>query len=199
MKRLLIPLILLFLGLGGGVGAGLLLTPAHEESDTEEQAAAELANPCGEVVPASEAEEHATGSETDAEHGTEEAAEDGHAEETQEVMSEDGHPLHDYVKLNNQFIVPLLTDGQVDALVQLSLSVEVPAGQQETILMMEPKLRDSFLQVLFDHANTGGFDGLFTASSAMRELRNALLEAAQDAAGGVVTDILILDLVRQSK
>ncbi|MBP1805073.1 flagellar basal body-associated FliL family protein [Rubellimicrobium aerolatum] len=190
MKRLLIPLVLLLLGLGGGVGAGLMLAPAPVEEPT-----AELANPCG-VPPGGEAvvpgeEEHAI---AEGEHAEGEPAEDGEA-----ATGEDGLPTHDYVKLNNQFVVPLLNEGRVEALVLMSLSLEVPPGKQETTLALEPKLRDAFLQVLFDHANTGGFDGLYTASSAMRGLRSALVRGAQDAVGELVTDVLILDLVRQDK
>ena len=44
---------------------------------------------------------------------------------------------------------------------------------------MEPKLRDVFLQVLFDHANMGGFRGAFTRSDVLEPLRTALREAAQ--------------------
>ncbi len=190
MKRLLVPLILLFVGLGGGVGAGLMLMPPAGD-----EAAAELANPCGDVPPPSE-HEHAAAPEGGDEHHAAEASEDGHGS-PEEHVAEDGTPVHDYVKLNNQFIVPIMTEGQVASLIQLSLSVEVPSGQQETVILMEPKLRDSFLRVLFDHANTGGFDGLFTASSAMRGLRASLLDAAQEALGKMVTDVLILDLVRQ--
>ncbi|MFC6582172.1 flagellar basal body-associated protein FliL [Sulfitobacter aestuariivivens] len=62
----------------------------------------------------------------------------------------------EYVKLSNQFVVPIVKGGNVASLVVLALSMEVPAGLKETIYRHEPKLRDSFLQVLFDHANVGG-------------------------------------------
>lgn len=169
MKKLLIPLVLLFLGLGGGVGAGLLLKPPP----TQEA----MASPCGDL-PASQG-------------GAKAEAGGGHAEEA--PAAEAGTSAHDYVRLNNQFVVPLLSGGQVASLAMLSLSVEVPAGQQEAVHMMEPKLRDIFLQVLFDHANTGGFDGLFTSQSAMRELRGSLLAAAQEEMGPLVTDIVRQD------
>ena len=68
----------------------------------------------------------------------------------------------EYVKLNNQFVVPVVEDGRVAAMVVLSLSLEVEAGNTEAVYQREPKLRDAFLQVLFDHANVGGFCGSFT-------------------------------------
>ena len=40
---------------------------------------------------------------------------------------------------------------------------------------VKPRLRDSFLKVMFRHANSGGFDGSFTAGRKMEDLKSALL------------------------
>ncbi|MDJ0627398.1 MAG: flagellar basal body-associated FliL family protein [Rhodobacter sp.] len=104
---------------------------------------------------------------------------------------------HDYVKLNNQFVVPIVDKGRVGSLVVMALSLEVSAGQTELVYEREPKLRDAFLQVMFDHANAGGFSGVFTGSSRMSVLRNALREVAQKTLGPAVSDVLIIDFVRQ--
>lgn len=103
----------------------------------------------------------------------------------------------EYVKLNNQFVVPDLEDGRVAAMVVLSLSLEATIGTREAIYAREPKLRDAFLQVLFDHANTGGFRGAFTDSATMTNLRNALTEVAQKTIGKDINDVLVIDIVRQ--
>ena len=73
-------------------------------------------------------------------------------------------PDKEYVKLNNQFVVPVLSQDRVASIVLLSLSLEVSAGERERIFAVEPKLRDAFLQTMFDHANMGGFEGAFTNS-----------------------------------
>lgn len=104
---------------------------------------------------------------------------------------------HDYVKLNNQFVIPVVDGGRVGALVVISLSLEVVSGQTELIYQLEPKIRDTFLRVLFDHANSGGFDGSFTKAIRMNALRTALRESAQKILGEIVTDVLIIDVVRQ--
>lgn len=103
----------------------------------------------------------------------------------------------EYVKLNNQFVVPIVEEGRVAAMVILSLSLEVTAGSTEAVFAKEPKLRDIFLQVLFDHANAGGFKGSFTDGSNMVMLRHALLETATATMGDMVKDVLIVDIVRQ--
>ena len=103
----------------------------------------------------------------------------------------------DYVKLNNQFVVPVIEDGHVTALVILALSLEVTAGGSEEVFLREPKLRDGMLQVLFDHANAGGFRGSFTDGSNLVILRTALLEVAKRVLGEMVSDVLIVDIMRQ--
>ena len=171
MMKILIPLVLLLVGTGGGVGAGLMLKPAEPETVLAEA-------PCGPLA------------EGQGEAAVHEAA--AHAE-----AAEDADSTKAYVRLQNQFIVPVVDEGHVSGLVVLSLSVEVPESGKEEVLMREPRLRDSFLQVLFDHANTGGFDGTFTDTATMRGLRQALTLAAQEAVGPQASSVLITDLVRQ--
>jgi flagellar protein FliL len=103
----------------------------------------------------------------------------------------------EYVKMNNQFIVPIVLNERVNSLVVLSLSVEVGKGNSQLVFDREPKLRDAFLQVLFNHANMGGFKGVFTEASTMTILRRSLKEAGESILGDAVTDILITDLARQ--
>lgn len=104
----------------------------------------------------------------------------------------------DYVKLNNQFVIPIVNDERVASLVVMSLSVEVPEGKKEDVLRREPKLRDSFLQVMFNHANIGGFEGEFTAANKLNGLRNGLREIAQrDIGEDIVRDVLIVEIARQ--
>lgn len=104
---------------------------------------------------------------------------------------------YEYAKLNNQFIVPVVTDGRVQNLVVLSLSIEVALGEKETVYKREPKLRDAFIQTLFNHANIGGFAGEFTNSNTMDILRHELHISAKDVLGTLAKDVLIVDIMRQ--
>ncbi len=163
----LLPILLAIIGVAAGVGAGVALKPAPEEHAID----------CG-----------PTDGET---HVVEAAApvppiEDPEAEST-----------HEYVKLANQFVVPIIDDDRVGALVVMSINVEVVAGFRDKVFEREPKLRSEFLQVLFDHANAGGFEGVFTSSNNKTIIENSLLEAARRSLGNSVTDVLIIDLIRQ--
>lgn len=165
--RKLLPILLAIIGLGTGVGAGLTLRPA---ADVATEAAHAV-----EDHPAAEAASPA-------------------------APAHDGPPegaTFDYARLNNQFVVPVLLDGRVTGLVVLTLSIEVTGGNTETIYSREPKLRDGFLVVLFDHAAAGGFDGDFTAPTKMAALRRALTEQARQILGPIANDVLIQDIIRQ--
>lgn len=163
----ILPVLLALTGLAGGVGAGLLLRPSVKDAG------------------------HASAvAETD--HAVEDQA-DAHAADSEGHV--EGAP--EYVKMNNQFVIPVVKHGRVASMVVLSLSLEVAPGNTEAVYQREPKLRDSFLQVLFDHANIGGFSGSFTDGSNLVVLRNTLKEAAALVMGGVVTNVLITDIARQ--
>jgi flagellar protein FliL len=187
MKKLLLPLILLLLGTGGGVGAGIYLTPPM----TEEVAAM---GPCGDVPMVEEVAEPAT---QEAEGADPVVAEGGHGAPEGEAVDAGASTGFEYVRMSNQFVVPVVEGGAVKSMVVLTISVEVVLGTQNAVFAYEPKMRDVFLQVLFDHANAGGFEGMFTSSENMRALRRALRLAGQEAVGEQIHDVLITDIVRQ--
>ncbi len=170
MIKKLLPILLALIGTGAGVRAGLFLMPAAPE---------EHADAAVECVPPADDPEHEAAPASD------------HA-------ASDGPPVgREYVKLNNQFVVPVMKQDQVYALVVASLSVEVSTGSTETVYAREPKLRDVFLQVMFDYANIGGFAGSFTNGDRLQILRSNLLEAAKSVLGSDVSDVLITEIARQ--
>ena len=142
--------------------------------------------------PAPEAENHAADTVDSAHEPV-----DAHAAEDESAEAEDAEGGPEYVKMNNQFVIPVVERSRVAAMVVLSLSLEVEPGNTEAVYQREPKLRDAFLQILFDHANTGGFSGTFTDGSNLVVLRNSLKEAAVQVLGKAVTDVLITDIARQ--
>jgi len=117
--------------------------------------------------------------------------------EDQEVAGSVENFDTEYVKLNNQFVVPVVSDDLIKSLVVLSLSIEIKEGMAEVVYAVEPKLRDSFLQVLFDYAHLGGFDGAFTNSDNVIRLKEQLYRSAKDILGTDIKSVLIVDFVRQ--
>jgi len=190
MKKLL-PVILALLGLAIGTGIGIFLKPASLEDSrqgAEPPATGEVAN-----------NNEAQGQDAEAVNADSQMTSPGQVapmrrSEKDESSQDSGF---EYVKLNNQFVVPVVKDGLVAALVVMSLSIEVTAGEKENVFAREPKLRDAFLQVLFDHANSGGFDGVFTTGEKMNDLRGSLFQAAEKILGPTATDVLVIGLARQ--
>lgn len=171
MIKKLLPILLLIVGAGAGAGAGLFLRPPPEpemaKADMDEETAMEDGEMKDEMKSTAAPESDGTEAE------------------------------YEYLKMSNQFVVPVVADDQVSSLVVMSLSLEVPVGQQQLVFTKEPKIRDSFLRVMFDHANVGGFDGAFTSPTNLDALRNALREIAQRDMGELVTDVLITEIARQ--
>ena len=177
MKKLMLPLVFLLVGTGGGIGAGLALKPAEDPDTADDdnavpEAGADLAAAarCGEVDHVA-ADDHAAPITTEA--------------ETQ------------YVEFSQQFVVPVVENDRIAAMMVLTLGVEVPAGTADGVYAAEPRLRDSMLQNMFTHANIGGFSGNFTDAGKMRILRQDLLKSARAVLGDTALDVLVLDLVRQ--
>lgn len=170
MLKFLLPVLLAVVGIGAGVGAGIFLKPEPPEESAEIDVTTRELEDC---LPS----------------------------DAQGVPAQliDAAALIDseYVKLNNQFVVPVITDTRVAALVVMSVTIEIKAGNAELVYSREPKLRDLFLQTLFDHAGIGRFSGEFTNSSNLGPLREELLIVARRVLGDVVTGVLLTDMVRQ--
>ncbi|MCV2875862.1 flagellar basal body-associated protein FliL [Rhodobacteraceae bacterium XHP0102] len=189
MLRILIPVLFILLGIGLGAGAGIMLRPTPEMAETESEA--EDADPNS----TSDTAQEDISADT-AQDGTTPQAVENSAAIDGRVMPGSTANL-EYVRLNNQFIVPIVREGTVRSLVVLSLVLEVETGQNQLVFNREPRLRDALLRVMFAHANAGGFDDVFTSSLAMTPLRQGMREAAIAVLGHIVNDVLIVDIMRQ--
>ena len=172
--KLLLPILLAIFGLVGGAGAGWYLKPIPEP----------VAEPC-----------------LDAEGNPQDPAAcapeiDPHAVEDAPA---DGPDASEFITLDRQFIVPIVEDDTVAAMMVLTLNLEVAPNSVENAFRNEPKLRDGLLRALFEHAYTGGFNGDFTADHVVRELRANLLKAGREILGSDLRNVLIADMIRQDQ
>ena len=167
--KLVVPILLALLGLGAGVAAGVALKPAPEAPAVCAEGAPA---PCG----AAEVDPLAPPAE-------------GHEEE------EHGAAV---VALDKPLVAPVFADDRVRAMVVASFAVALPADHAAEVEALSPRLRDAFLQAMFVHANSGGFDGAFTEGRKMEDLRAALLKAARQVFGATpVSGVLITEIARQ--
>ncbi|WP_227269035.1 flagellar basal body-associated FliL family protein [Roseobacter weihaiensis] len=164
MKKLL-PILMLLVGSGAGVGAGVFFRPDAapvEKADVED-------TPADEVEKSDEPEK-------------------------------DGLPTQgkEYIKLSNQFVVPLVENERIASMVVMTLSVEIPEGQGQAVYDIEPKIRDEFLRVLFDHAAIGSFRGAFLTNQNLDTIRTSLRDVAFKTFGkDLISDVLIFEIARQ--
>lgn len=170
MKALILPLVLVLLGLGGGLTAGQFLRPPPPPPEETAEAPAE---------------------------GGEAAAAAPAPAEAHAAPAEPAAPTTEFVKLERQFVVPVIQGEKVGSLMVISMAIEVDIGASTTVFDREPKLRDEFLRVLFTHAQSGGFSGDFTDPAAMEDLRAALGATAQTVLGSMAKSVLLTNLVRQ--
>ena len=103
----------------------------------------------------------------------------------------------DYANLDKHFIVPVIENGAVSSLVVITMAVEVSRENKELVFEHEPKLRAEFLNVFFNHAQSGGFSGVFIQSQLMGDLRASLNAAAWSVLGDAARQVLITSLTRQ--
>ena len=175
MKKL-VPLLIALLGLGTGVGAGMALRPAPAPDAVAETCALPsegdaAAEPC--------------------------AAADPFAPETAEAAGAKGELA--YVPIEKPFVVPVFAGDKTVAMVVVSLSLATEGEKAASVVeAMQPRLRDSFLKVMFRHANSGGFDGSYTTGRKIEDLKSALLGAAREVMPDApVDEVLITEIARQ--
>lgn len=143
---------------------------------------------------------HETTAEGDAaaaeggEAGTETASAEGSTQPKHEAGSDEAPG---WFSFSSQFFVPMMRNGDMGAIMVLTLSLETTQGELSNLEAMEHRLRDALLRQLLIAANTGGFDGNFTSEAKLRPLRKDLLNAVQKAGGTAIKAVLIEDIARQ--
>lgn len=179
MKKILIMLIPVLALTAGSIG-GDMLRPAAKAN-------AEGAHADGSSAADATAATEAHGS-TDTGHSEDAHGGDGHG----------GDPgAAAWFTFPSQFFVPMMRNGDMGAMMIMTLTVETTEADLEPMKQQEHRLRDALLRQLMVLANTGAFDGNFTAEARLRVMREGLLKAAQDATELSVDKVLIEDIARQ--
>lgn len=201
MKKL-IPMLIPVMALVGGVAAGEMLRPAAE--GTEHAAAEAPADDHGEAETADHASDDQAGDGHAAEEPSDHAAPapaDDHAAAADHGGghgSEGPVPAEGWFTFPSQFFVPLMRNGDMGAVMILTLTIETPGADLQAMEQQEHRLRDALLRELLIHANTGGFDGNFTSEARLAPLRERLQKAAQASTDLTVKAVLIEDIARQA-
>lgn len=122
--------------------------------------------------------------------------EDADAQHTDDVHSDEQSET-EIVKLPNQFVVPVILDNRVRAMVILTVAIEVEAGMGDAVRLLEPKLRDTFLTELFNLAAIDGFKDELITRQTLELVKSALTQRANEVLGTQDLTVLITDMARQ--
>lgn len=132
----------------------------------------------------------------------------GHGKEDKHAKSKDkGHDKSsskssdefEFLKFKRQFVVPVIGEDRVDALVLLNIGISLSGDVKEELFQLEPKFRDGFMRELLGMSNAGYFNNELTDPQTYEVLRETLLRAAKEIEEEGVKDILILDFARQDR
>ena len=137
---------------------------------------------------------------THAEDAHDPPAKDGHADTSSAHGGDDGHSSAEadgWFTFPTQFFVPLVRQGDMGDLMIITLTLQTDAASVEPLGKKEHALRDALLRQLLIHANTGGFDGNFTADRNLVALRGDLQKAAASVTDLPIKAVLIEDIARQ--
>ena len=217
MAKILVPIILL-VAIAGGGGAGFFAKQMLAGDDAAldgKDAAHDGEGEHGETGDAHADKGHSENDHSEDDHSDDGKADKKHADgghgdggygdepKKKTYASDDSHggaTLPDdigYFKFSRQFVVPIIGEGGVGALVILDLNLEMQSEAATNFYFREPKFRDALMQELLDLANEGRFEGRLTDRRNLEVIRTDLLAAVQDVAGDAVKEVLILDIMRQ--
>lgn len=102
-----------------------------------------------------------------------------------------------FMKFSRQFIVPVVRQDAVQALVILDINLEMEPSATENAYAREPKVRDALLNTLLQLSNEGAFNSSLVEEDNIENIRQTLLHSAQSILGEDVVGVLILGMARQ--
>jgi len=102
-----------------------------------------------------------------------------------------------YYKFSREFVIPIMRDGQVTALVILHIQLEVDSSIESSLFSMEPKLRDNIMTTLVEISHDGHLFDNLTEPESYESIRALVLEGLKTVKSEGIENILILDMARQ--
>lgn len=127
------------------------------------------------------------------------AAADSHGDEKKKSKKKGGHGEEtagatSFMKFSRQFVVPVVQQGRPKSMVILDINLEVDNSLNESVYVLEPRLRDAILSKLLMLASQGMLPQMLEDHEKMELTKAALLETSQEIIGDAALSVLILDL-----
>lgn len=116
-----------------------------------------------------------------------------------QVHSEDSTNGLGYFNFRRNFIVPVVDDQRVRALILINVSIEMNESGIEDAQAREPNIRDAFMKTLLAMSHEGMFNQDITNPDVYSEVQARLLETAKLNVDESVRSILLVDYARQDQ
>ena len=176
IKKLLFPLVLMIAVVGGAVAADFIRTGDSAKEDSH-----------GET----EGKSHAKDDKASKDGKKKKGKDDDHGDTASSSVS--------YLKFKRQFVVPVMDQGKIEALVIMNLNLELNENAPENVYSLEPKLRDAIMRELLTMSDNNIFGKKLTSAESYETLRDTLLRASEAVVPEGIKDVLILDIARQEQ
>lgn len=102
-----------------------------------------------------------------------------------------------YFEFRREFIVPVLSDGRVDALVIININLEVEPSLSEKLFNMEPKLRDNIMTSLVGLSSESYIFKNITDVQNYETIRSVVLANLRAEVASEIRNVLIMDVAKQ--
>jgi len=122
---------------------------------------------------------------------------DAQSETSSDDLQDGASDSFEIVKLPSQFVVPVIMDNRVRAMVILTVALEVEVGQGDRVRALEPKLRDEFLAELFSLAALDGFKDEMISRKTLELVKRALSVRSSEVLDLQNVNVLVTDMARQ--
>lgn len=187
MKQFLAPVVVVLFAVAGGVGGNLLKSGGVESGEAH----ASASDDGGHGKP--ESDSHAS-------------SDDGHKPKKKKASGHGGDDGHGeggnssdtaFYKFSREFVVPIMADRRVKALVILHLSLEVDEATNSELFSLDPKLRDNIMTTLIGLSNDGKTLDELTSADSYETIRSMVLMNLQSGVSENIQNVLIMDVGKQ--
>ena len=132
--------------------------------------------------------------EKDDAHGT--AKKKGHGSDANHSNEDYGSETTFY-KFSREFVVPIMAERRVKALVILHISLEVDEKTSDQLFSLDPKLRDNIMTTLIGLSNDGRTLDELTNPESYETIRSMILMNLRSGVSEGIQNVLIMDVGKQ--
>lgn len=188
MNKLLTPLILIIAIFAGSAGANFLKSPSSDSASAEAY---------DEEGGKSEKDGYDDKAKKDGDGKKEKKSEKKKDSKSAKGGDSYGESAISYYKFSREFIIPLMREEQVEALIIMNLNLEIESSVSGMLFTKEPKLRDNIMSTLIELSNDGVTLDNFSRVESYETIRSMILQNLNSEIGPGILNVLILDMAKQ--